>query len=217
MPFLSALPQWEPSDRPLLVISPHPDDETIGTGGLITCQIIKGIPVTVVAVTDGEVAYGNCPGLGALRQTEQERALKLLGVATRDIIRFRMPDSCVEQHESVLIDRLLGLVSQDTHIIAPWKGDFHPDHQACGRAAETVANLSGARLTSYFFWTWHRGTPALLHELNLQRLQLQKRERNTKWNALQEHESQLHWAGEQPILPDALLGPMRRPFEVFAI
>jgi len=37
----------------------------------------------------------------------------------------------------------------------------------------------------------------------------------TKGIALSQHRSQLIRTGEEPILPERLLGPARRPFEVF--
>lgn len=38
----------------LLVLAPHPDDETIAFGGLVTAYMRLGKPVTVVVVTDGD-------------------------------------------------------------------------------------------------------------------------------------------------------------------
>ena len=55
-PRLAGLPRWQPPHRPTIVISPHPDDETLGTGGLISELRFWGIEVTIVAVTDGENA-----------------------------------------------------------------------------------------------------------------------------------------------------------------
>jgi LmbE family N-acetylglucosaminyl deacetylase len=78
-----------------------------------------------------------------------------------------MPDSGLHDAETQLVTELTAHASQGIHIIAPWAGDFHPDHEVCGRAARAVAAETGALLTSYFFWTWHRGTPATLDGLNL--------------------------------------------------
>jgi len=42
-----------PSPR-VLVFAPHPDDETIGAGGLIVRLVRRGAPVRVVFVTNGD-------------------------------------------------------------------------------------------------------------------------------------------------------------------
>jgi LmbE family N-acetylglucosaminyl deacetylase len=159
---LQALPAWVPTAAPVVIVSPHPDDETLGAGGFIASQRSRGIDVAVIAVTDGENAYSNRPELGNLRKVEQENALECLGVPKQKILRFGLPDSSVESQHSELTERLSCLVSADTYLIAPWKGDFHPDHQACGRAAEAVARQSGATLVSYFFWTGISASPVCL-------------------------------------------------------
>lgn len=61
---LQTLPAWLPTTAPIVIVSPHPDDETLGAGGFIASQRARGIDVSVVAVTDGENAYSNSPGLG---------------------------------------------------------------------------------------------------------------------------------------------------------
>src|SRR6266852_506851 len=42
----------------VVVVAPHPDDETLGVGGMLHDLSARGWRVTVVAVTDGEAAYG---------------------------------------------------------------------------------------------------------------------------------------------------------------
>ncbi len=212
---LTALPALQPPTGPVLVIAPHPDDETLAAGGFIAAARRRGLAVTVAAVTDGENAYPDSPGLAALRTDEQTNALARLGVPATQIHRFHLPDSSVAACEQELVERLLSLVSADSHILAPWRGDFHPDHEACARAAEQAASQTGARLTSWFFWTWHRGTPDLLQGLPLHSFPLNDDLLLAKREALLCHRSQLQHASGQPILPESLLAPARRPFEVF--
>jgi LmbE family N-acetylglucosaminyl deacetylase len=214
---LEDLPVWAPSPMPLVVLAPHPDDETLGAGGFIAAQSHHGRDVVVVAATDGESAYGYDPNLGKVRESEQTNALARLGVPAENIVRLRLPDSDVASHETRLIDHLLPFVTKDTHLVAPWRGDFHPDHEACGRAAAWVANRTGARLTLYFFWTWHRGTTATLDALSLRSFPLNPHHLRSKSEALGCHRSQLTHESGEPILPDNLLAPARRPFEVFCI
>ena len=185
--------------------------------GLIASQRQLGRDVTVVAVTDGEHAYEGVTGLGPIRREEQAAALCRLGVTPASTVRLELTDSNVAAQERELVDRLMELANKETHIVAPWTGDFHPDHEACGRAAECVARRTGATLTYYFFWTWHRGTLATLRDLPLRSLPLYPDLLKAKLEALAFHKSQLGTEWGEPILPDNLLAPARRPFEIYAV
>lgn len=216
---LGHLPEWLPPAAPTLVLAPHPDDETLGAGALIATLRAQGIPVTVVAATDGE----NCYDISAdereairhTRESEQARALARLGVPPKNIIRLRLTDSSLHLLEDELTTRLMALAEPGMHLVAPWRGDFHPDHEACARAAATVAREKGLRLSSYFFWTWHRGTEAVLDGLPVCRFVADAFALQAKTAALREHQSQLEWVTGDPILPAHLLGPSAWPFEVF--
>jgi LmbE family N-acetylglucosaminyl deacetylase len=212
---LSRVPEWNPPPLRTLVVSPHPDDETLGAGGLIASLSDLGVEADVVAVTDGENAYADVHDLGPIREGEQAEALARLGVGSRQITRLHIPDRKVAEYEDQLFNRLLQLVKRDSLIVAPWIGDYHPDHEACGRAAERVARETGARISYYFFWTWHRGTPEDLRGMPLRCLRLDDVIVRAKCEALQCHRSQLKHVSGDPVLPANLLGPMKWPFEVF--
>ena len=213
---LEEKPVWNPPMNRAVIVAPHPDDETLGAGGLITSLRRRDVETIVVAVTDGENAYEASPNLGPTRSREQEEALQVLGVDPGHIIRLRLPDRYVSEHEAELIDKLLPLIDSDCHLVAPWTGDFHPDHEACGRAAKEIARRTGASLSFYFFWTWHRGEPETLRGVPLRRLLLDSGALHSKEEALRRHRSQLNHPSGEPILPANLLGPIRWPFEVFA-
>lgn len=209
-------PIWNPPAIRTVILAPHPDDETLSAGGLIATLRRQNVEVNVVAVTDGENAYSDAVGLGAIRRSEQEEALQILGVEQNHIIRLGLPDRSVSEYEAELVDRLFHLSGPGCHLIAPWTGDFHPDHEACGRAAKEVARQSRIKLTFYFFWTWHRGRPDVLAELPLKRFPLDATATEIKGKAIRSHRSQLSHPSDEPILPDYLLGPTQWPFEVFA-
>jgi LmbE family N-acetylglucosaminyl deacetylase len=217
--WLVNLPILSPIVGSLTVIAPHPDDETLGAGALIATLRKQNVPVIVVAATDGENAYDTGSSerakLGRLREQEQADALATLGVEQSAIKRLGMIDSCLSDHEAELTDKLLAIVEPETTLLAPWTGDFHPDHEACARAAATVAKAKSLPLISYFFWTWHRGEPALLDGLPLYRFQPEPQALVAKARALAMHHSQLYRPSGDPILPDTLLGPARWPFEIF--
>jgi len=214
-PVWRAATPWHPPDRNMLVIAPHPDDETLAAGGLIARQTSRDIPIHVVAVTDGENAYNDGIDITFRRSREQTLALRRLGVVSSSITRLKLTDSGVSTQEELLVEQLMPFVSQKTHVLAPWTGDFHPDHEACGRAACEVARRSGAALSFYFFWTWHRGTPDLLNGLPLRSVALSTKDQIAKAEALCQYRSQLEHASGQPILPEELLWPARRSSEVF--
>lgn len=212
----AAAPWHPPVCANAWVIAPHPDDETLATGGLIARLTQCGAKVSVIAVTDGENAYQHNEGLAALRSREQEAALHRLGIKPDGIHRLRFPDSAVSKSEDSLRLMLSGLIGPGSLVLAPWTGDFHPDHEACGRAAQEACEQVGATSVSYFFWTWHRGRPDLLKGTGLRRVSLSPQEREAKLDALSAHRSQLTACGDEPpILPEDLLWPARMACEVY--
>jgi LmbE family N-acetylglucosaminyl deacetylase len=215
LPALLDLADWELPLVPTLILVPHPDDETLGAGGLIAKLRSQGVPVIIVAITDGENAYADTENLRDIRVPEQTEALQRLGVLAPMVHRFHFPDRDVAEHEDRLVDLILPLIAPGMHIVAPWQRDFHPDHEAAGRAAERVAQLMGLPVTYYLFWTWHRGTPSILDGLAAMRLQLSAAELESKLYALQAHGSQFEHADDQPILSPELLAPAHRAFEVY--
>ncbi|MGI4855222.1 MAG: PIG-L deacetylase family protein [Janthinobacterium lividum] len=216
---LAELPTWQPPAVPTLVLAPHPDDETLGAGALIAALRARGIPVTVVAATDGENCYDLPPqertALGKLREQEQADALSRLGVSAADLHRLHLTDSGLHLLEAELTTALMTIARPGMHLIAPWSGDFHPDHEACARAAQTVAQAMDLPLTSYFFWTWHRGEAGVLNGMPVRRFVPNAAAMQAKAAALACHHSQLVCTTGDPILPSYLLGPAAWPFEVF--
>jgi LmbE family N-acetylglucosaminyl deacetylase len=215
--FLQLMPEWMPADQPTVVVVPHPDDETLGAGGMIATQRFRRIPATLLAVTDGEAAYPDVPDLASTRRSEQTRAAEAPGVASNAIIRFGLRDSAVAESEETLTNRIEACIKTDTLLVAPWPHDPHPDHEACGRAAATAAKRTGATLIFYFFWTWHRFRPECLTGLPLRRLPMSARAGSCRARALSCHRSQLHRKEGPPILPEIFLAPARRLFETFVI
>jgi LmbE family N-acetylglucosaminyl deacetylase len=198
-----------------VVLSPHPDDETLGCGGMIAALRNRSVEVSVVAITDGERAYADAEGLAAVRVREQTEALQRLGVSESSVHRLQLPDSDVASFEDRLVELLLPLVPSGTHLVAPWPHDFHPDHEATGRAAARVARRVGIPLTYYLFWTWHRGSPDSLSGCQLIKIPLSEGERKSKILALEAHASQFQHEDGQPILSPDLIKPAKWPFEVY--
>ncbi|NJD58618.1 MAG: hypothetical protein C3F13_13910 [Anaerolineales bacterium] len=92
--------------RELLVVAPHPDDESLGPGGLIQAALAQGIHVEVVVATNGDgeeiapaaLGMGVIPktadfiAIGKARQQESMAALQIIGVPREDINFLSYPD-----------------------------------------------------------------------------------------------------------------------------
>ena len=107
---------WEAAlrDAPLLslpasaivVVSPHPDDEVLGAGGLIRSAAQAGHQVTVLSVTDGEAAYPDWKGLDRIRRREVRDALSVLVPQTVCTRHLSLPDGKVDQNRATLSDAI---------------------------------------------------------------------------------------------------------------
>ena len=97
----------------VLVFSPHPDDEVIGTGGVIQQALASGRRVRVVFSTSGDGyprAAARLTGkrldslqpadfvhLGATRRAEAEAADALLGLSEADLVHLGFPDGAFDR------------------------------------------------------------------------------------------------------------------------
>lgn len=214
---VGSAPEWRVSGTRVAVIVPHPDDESLSTGGLIAVARRAGGHVRVIAVTDGEHAY---PGvvepasLAARRRDEQTLALQRLGVRTEDVVRLGMVDGGVGRSEHRLVHLLAAHIADADLLVAPWTGDHHVDHEACGRAAVRLALRFGIPHVLAMFWTYHHSDPEHIPHHRLRQLRLPPAVHLQKAHAVAAHSSQVGDAAPgDPLLDDALLGPARWPFE----
>lgn len=156
-----------PPGGPALVIAPHPDDESLGCGGMVARLIGAGEAVCVVIVTDGAranraaMAQAEAAGvdLPAMRRSEAVEACSRLGVDEKDVHFLDIPDGGV----SARVDRLVSLLSAlmvdlgPAIVLHPDERDGHPDHAAVGRAVASAARGGGrvVWLYGYQVWLWH--------------------------------------------------------------
>ncbi|MET3729995.1 bacillithiol biosynthesis deacetylase BshB2 [Fictibacillus halophilus] len=130
-------------DDHLLVIFPHPDDEAFGVSGTIAQHTKKGLPVTYICLTLGQMGrnMGNPPfatreSLPLIRQKELEDACAAVGI--QDLRQFGFRDKTVEfEDEKFLADQFLAVIEEvkPTRLITFYPGySVHPDHEATARA-----------------------------------------------------------------------------------
>ncbi|UFN46900.1 PIG-L family deacetylase [Roseomonas sp. OT10] len=150
-----------------LVLAPHPDDESLGCGGLLAALAAAGRPGRVVVMSDGAGSHPNsrthpAPVLRALRRAEATEAVRALG--TPPPVFLDWPDGDVPI-EGPRFDRAVRAVAMaaegfDT-LVATIPLDPHKDHVATWAIARAVAARSGLRLLGYPVWSWRHLYPAI--------------------------------------------------------
>ncbi len=122
----------------ILVVAPHPDDESIMTAGVIAKAKSEGRRVAIAVVTNGDLG---CDRDGLAREAETVAAMAALGVGEEDIFFLGYPDGYLE----VLTPTPLQGVSRR------WANGF------CGPSAYTYAARGAGRTDVHSART---GTPA---------------------------------------------------------
>lgn len=210
----------------MVVVAPHPDDEVLGVGGLLSLAAAAGVQVRVVAVTDGDGSHPGSPtvtraDLRARRPVESERALAELGIEHTPT-RLHFTDGTIEEHESALTDAILPLLDADseTWCLTPWSGDGHPDHEATARSCLVAAAAVGIPVVEYPIWMWHWANPShpALPWERCRRIDLPKHTIDAKRASIEQFDSQIRPLSAHPadraVLPAHVLERYRRPFEV---
>jgi LmbE family N-acetylglucosaminyl deacetylase len=91
--------------RRILVVAPHPDDESLGCGGLISLAANRGSAFFIVFVTDGAASHPTSRAwprdrLTAQREQEACRALASLGIGDAPRLFLRLEDANMPAPES---------------------------------------------------------------------------------------------------------------------
>lgn len=153
------------TNSPILIVAPHPDDETLGCGGAIALLRRLNLPVEVLIVSDGTKSHPNSLkyppfALKNLREAESLTALAILGVKSEMVTFFGLPDGAIDlssQCETAieLCRNYLTRIAPSV-IFLPWRNDPHEDHRASWEFLRlTSRNLSPSpRLIEYPIWDW---------------------------------------------------------------
>jgi LmbE family N-acetylglucosaminyl deacetylase len=147
----------------LVVLSPHPDDETIGCSGLILAAARLGRPVGIVALTDGEGSHPNSVAvpparLAAIRAEEQRAAMAALGHASAEWLRLGLPDGASgrDARFAAVATEIAAFCKRigASALTAPHPDDPHPDHHAAAALAMAVRrSLPDLRIIFYEVWS----------------------------------------------------------------
>jgi len=137
----------------LLCIVAHPDDESLGLGGIHAKYAAEGVETYLVTATRGEKGWFGPPEenpgpveLGKIREAELREAAKVLGFREANLLDYH--DGELDQADQPTLVRLLvaHIRRIRPHVIVTFdqNGVYgHPDHIAATRAA-TAATVAAA-------------------------------------------------------------------------
>lgn len=142
-----------PPARRILVVAPHPDDESLGCGGTIALYTQSGAVVEVLVISDGaalEEPDGSHKDLVAIRAQEVTAAAAVLGI--HHVHDLALPDGHLAQHQTTIAHALRQRITtfQPELVLAPSPIDGHADHATVGRVAlQLFRELTGWQLAFY--------------------------------------------------------------------
>lgn len=147
-----------------LIVAPHPDDETIGCGGLIARLCAEGQPPNVVVMTGGG---GSLRGYSDMPESEVIKArrnltlisAKALGLPEDNIHFLDFVDGHIGERPETEMARLKDLIEQlkPDAIFVPHSGEGWPDHI---NTRQIILNSKFSALNSplvyeYCVWMWY--------------------------------------------------------------
>lgn len=114
--------------RKALVFAPHPDDETLGCGGLLAAFKSAKIPTQAVLVTSGD--FGEHGQLGsAVREDETRAAARILGIESVDF--WQLKDRSVRCDERNIEAAMAAIINSCADLVLTTSfNEIHPDHRA---------------------------------------------------------------------------------------
>ena len=125
----------------ILCLAPHPDDEVLGCGGLLTLAQRQGLRVQTIIVTSGEqgMEQGQDDGL---RLEESRKAAQILQLPSPETWGFADREL---RHSPPLIERIEQALAahQPRWLLLPALTEPHPDHQALALAGMAAAQRYG--------------------------------------------------------------------------
>ena len=165
-------------ERHVLVIFPHPDDETFSSAGTIASYIDAGVPVTYACLTLGQMGrnLGNPPfatreSLPNIRERELEDACRAIGIT--DLRKMGLRDKTVEFEPHDQMDDMVKILIDETNpsLIISFYPKFavHPDHEATAEAVvRTVGRMPESERPRLTLVAFSNDAPEILGQPDIQ-------------------------------------------------
>jgi LmbE family N-acetylglucosaminyl deacetylase/glycosyltransferase involved in cell wall biosynthesis len=131
----------------ILALAAHPDDETLGAGGVLAQNAGRAEALRIWIATDGTkqegVAAADAAAYGARRREEADRAASILGVAAPRYAGLR--DGALADEGQTLDEAVRAAIDdfRPDLVLCPAPSELHADHRALARAV--YERLAGSR------------------------------------------------------------------------
>jgi LmbE family N-acetylglucosaminyl deacetylase len=133
----------------VLVIAPHPDDETLGCGGTIARHAQAGDSVTIAIVTDGGSSRaGGLDREQIVHERRREAEMAAMRLGATELVLMGLPEDKWRLQE--LTDEVVALLKElRPHVIyCPSCVDFHPEHLRVARGLAGAIGVTAIALSS---------------------------------------------------------------------
>jgi LmbE family N-acetylglucosaminyl deacetylase len=145
-----------------VIFAPHPDDETLGCGGVAAKKIASGAQVRFVFVTDGAASH---PGLihpqalRTAREAEAVEAVHRLGASSESVTFLRLPDGEALHHVREITDAAVSMLDawRPQSVFVNHAKDPPSDHVAVNAAVRAALRAHDHPVTvfEYPVWYWY--------------------------------------------------------------
>ena len=150
----------------IMIIAPHPDDEALACGGLISLARSNNKQVSVVFMTDGGASHQGCccnippESLGNIRRQLAIRANATLGVKESNITWLNLYDGRVPDINNLNFHKACDLMSQTLGrinpqvVLTPHLMDVWPDHVATNQITRAALMAYKNPVILYYYPVW---------------------------------------------------------------
>lgn len=195
----------------ILLLAPHPDDEVLGCGGLLSRLVHQGKEVDVCIISDGSASHHNCcdtPSdiIAAERKQLAYSAARIIGLPNTHIHFLNLLDGNIPS------DFHLELSRKPDVVLVPHWGEGWPDHLA----VREIGLRLGAPTYEYCVWMWYYNTWRIFSQ-KAYALRMSQEEHTTKRLAIEAYTRPTApcghpWSGQ---LPPLLLQACKTRTEIY--
>ncbi len=216
----------------IVILSPHPDDDVLGCGGLIAHAVAGGAAVHVIYITDGSASHAGHPqmssdALAHQRVAEAKAATAILGLKEAQLTFLGAGDGTLAHLSREAATSLTSAIASELDrlrpqtIALPCRADGSSEHDAVFQFAQQALapSLGQIRQLEYPIWAWWnplRLRKPILGSKKVWRVDLAEHHA-TKLKAIACHRSQVDPAPpwDQPLLPGEFVAAFHHGTEYF--